>query len=210
MVAPKNSIAALFLQIRNDQTHAFNELFLIYYKRLVLFANQYVKNYEAAEELTAGVFVKLWQKRHTLNQLDKPEVYLYVSVKNAALNYLRSTKKLALLSVDEPTETAFINHIPAGRQSSDLDQKELRLKLREAIEALPEQRRLIFKLIKEDGLKCREVAEILNLSTRTVESQLYKAVKFLADRLSVYLGYHPQKTGSRKALLSVSIFYLFV
>ncbi|MGV3547220.1 MAG: sigma factor-like helix-turn-helix DNA-binding protein, partial [Pedobacter sp.] len=71
-----------------------------------------------------------------------------------------------------------------------------------AVSSLPEQRKIIFKLIKEDGLKTSAVAQILGLSKRTVENQLYKAVKTLADKISGYLGYHPQAKTSKKQLPS--------
>jgi RNA polymerase sigma-70 factor (family 1) len=194
------SVSALFPLIQAGDATAFDELFLNYYPRLVDFGRQYVKQQEAAEELASDVLVKLWLKRAMLNQVNQPEVYLYVSVKNAALNYLRSVKNQPALTLDDSKviETA-------GTFNPDL--KEFQLILQQAIAALPEQRRLIFKMIKEDGLKCRDVAEILNLSTRTVESQLYKAVKFLADQLSSYLGYHPQQPAKRKSILLNLLMY---
>ena len=78
-----------------------------------------------------------------------------------------------------------------------------------AVAALPEQRRLIFRLVKEQGLKSNAVAEILGISVRTVENQLYKAVKTLADSISAYLGYHPQaKTSRKQALTELPLFFL--
>ena len=79
-----------------------------------------------------------------------------------------------------------------------------------AVEALPEQRRINYRLIKQDELKSKEVAQILNISVRTVENQMYKAVKSLADAISSYLGYHPQKRISKKqALSNMSILSFF-
>jgi RNA polymerase sigma-70 factor (family 1) len=194
------SVSALFSLIQAGDAAAFDELFLNYYPRLVSFAGQYIKQQEAAEEIASDVLVKLWLKRAALGHVNKPEVYLYVSVKNAAFNYLRSAKNnpafaLESTEIDEP----LVHPYP--------DQKELQLILQQAIAALPEQRRLIFKMTKEDGLKCHDVAAILNLSTRTVESQLYKAVKFLAARLSGYLGYNPQQPIKRKTMLLNLLMY---
>ncbi|MES2276522.1 MAG: RNA polymerase sigma-70 factor [Bacteroidota bacterium] len=194
------SVSVLFSLIPAGDAAAFDELFLNYYPRLIAFARQYAKQQEAAEEIASDVLMKLWLKRAALNQVNKPEVYLYVSVKNAALNYLRSVKNQPSLVLDEP-------EVIEPASSTHPDQKELQSILQQAIAALPEQRRLIFKMIKEDGLKCRDVAEILDLSTRTVESQLYKAVKFLADRLSAYLGYNPQRPAKRKSLLLNVLMY---
>jgi RNA polymerase sigma-70 factor (ECF subfamily) len=90
----------------------------------------------------------------------------------------------------------------AGRQEQLIEDKELAQLISFAVAALPEQRRLIFRLIKEEGLKSSAVAAILGISTRTVENQLYKAVKVIAGSISGYLGYHPQKKISRKDALS--------
>jgi RNA polymerase sigma-70 factor (ECF subfamily) len=188
MALHKKSISELFPLIQAGDARAFDELFLGYFNRVTAFAGQYISERKAAEEVASDVFVKLWLRRDLLNKVDKPEVYLYVAVKNGALNHLRSAKA-KLLPVQEPLTQ------PEG------EQKELQTIIRQAIAALPEQRRLIFTMIKEDGLKSKEVAAILDISVRTVESQLYKAVKFLADRLSSYLGYHPQRQRKRPLLL---------
>ncbi|MEO6521225.1 MAG: RNA polymerase sigma-70 factor [Mucilaginibacter sp.] len=209
MVPLKKSIAVLFLEIQGGNKHAFDELFTAYHKRLIAFARQYVNDQSTAQEIASGVFVNLWLKRATLNEVKKPEVYLYVAVKNAALNHLRSSKKRNLVIVEDNEETAVATGHHSGKQN-ELDHKELQAELQLAIAALPEQRRIIFKMVKEDGLKCREVAEILGISTRTVESQLYKAVKFLADRLSIYLGYNPQKSGSGRSISPGTLLNLFI
>jgi RNA polymerase sigma-70 factor (family 1) len=200
MLKPKRSIVMLFKEIHKGNELAFNELFLTYYDRLVSFSMTYVKQLEHAEELTSELFVKLWLKRDTLPGILKPEVYLYIAVKNAALNHLRGNKRSTQLLVNE-VENSLVSAFSA-QDESELETKELTQKLDEAIAALPEQRRIIFRLIKEEELKCREVACILNISVRTVENQLYKAVKTLADAISPYLGYHPQKRLSKKQSLS--------
>lgn len=200
MQKPERSIVMLFKEIHEGMETAFNELFLTYYDRLVAFSVQYVKQQECAEEITSELFVKLWLRRNTLPDILNPEVYLYVAIKNASLNYLRGSKKNNGPLLDRIEEATVL---PLGDYPGpELETKELTRKLDEAIAALPEQRRIIFRLIKEDGLKCREVARILNISVRTVENQMYKAVKNLADAISPYLGYHPQKKISKKQALS--------
>ncbi len=190
----KRPISELFPLIQIGDTRAFDQLFLRYYPRLVVFARQYVRQQEAAEEVASEVFVKLWLKRGKLGQVDRPEVYLYVAIKNTALNYLRSVKNQPATVTDEPF-TIELADFP------EADGKELNRVLQEAIATLTEQRRVIFRMIKEDGLKVGDVAAILEISPRTVENQLYKAVKFLADHLSSYLGYHPQQSARRNKLL---------
>lgn len=199
MLKPKRSIVMLFKEIHKGNEQGFNELFLTYYDRLIAFSMPYVKQQEYAEELTSELFVKLWLKRDTLLGILNPEVYLYIAIKNAALNHLRASKRnnqLLVKGTGGPTPDL------SDRSGPELETKELNQKLDEAIAALPEQRRIIFKLIKEGDLKCREVARRLNISVRTVENQMYKAVKTLADVISPYLGYHPQKRIGKKQSLS--------
>ncbi|MCF3109646.1 RNA polymerase sigma-70 factor [Niabella sp. CC-SYL272] len=191
------SIDFLFRQIGEGQKNAFDQLFHRYYERMVRFALQYVKQPEPAEELVSSVFINVWQRRERLPEVRTPEVYLFVSVRNACLNYLRQSAKLRT-----------IHHapVPDGAQSEDIghtEYRELEAIVHAAIERLPVQRKMIFRLIREEGLKAKEVAEILSVSVRTVENQLYKAVKSLADTISEYLGYHPkeQRVTGRTLLL---------
>lgn len=194
-MSEKEKIKLLFQEIDLGNGEAFNDLFTTYYSRLVAFAKQYTKQLESAEEITAELFVKLWLKRSQLSAIQNPEVYLYISVKNACLNLIRNGKRQVLIvSEDEAI-------VEKGEASySHLEDKELVKLLDAAVSSLPEQRKIIFKLIKEDGLKTSAVAQILGLSKRTVENQLYKAVKTLADEISDYLGYHPQAKTSKKNL----------
>lgn len=209
MVEPTKSIITLFREIQEGRQASFNELFLSYYERLVVFAMQYVKQREPAEEIASELFVKLWIKRNDLQVILKPEVYLYVSVRNAALNYCRNIARFTAVSMNDHEQYQQENNVIDNYNSSSLEQSELISLLNRAIDGLPDRQKLIFRLVKEDGLKCREVAEILNISTRTVENQVYKAVKTLADSLSNYLGYHPQKNVQTKQSLTNLLLNLF-
>jgi len=204
MLKPERPIAILFKEIHEGSQPAFDELFLNYYNKLSAFAQQYIKQRERAEEITSELFVKLWLKRRDLAHIVNPEMYLYVSVKNASLNQLRSISKYNMFSADDKENMLSQNTDHLGW---DMEKKELTLKLDQAVEALPQQRKIIFKLVKENGLKSKEVAQILGISTRTVENQMYKAVKALADAITPYLGYNPQKTRFRKQLMYLLIFF---
>ena len=205
MQEKESKLMQLFHEIQSGDRTAFDELFNMYYQRLLIFAKQYIKQHESAEEIACELFVKLWLKRDTLSSVLNPEVYLYVSVKNACLNFIRSNKKRAALFLDN--ESLPTNEKVLGNYST-IEDKELVKLLDAAVDCLPEQRRLIFKLIKEDGLKTAAVAQILGLSKRTVENQLYKAVKALAEAISDYLGYHPQsKIAKKQALSELSILF---
>lgn len=166
---------------RYDDEQAFACLFRHFYDRLLHFCEQYVHAREVAEEIVSDVFVKLWHRRGELEKVANLQVYLFVAVKNHSLNYLEQYSKLRIVPIED-TGMADLRHSTDPEQ--DLEWKELRFKMDQIVAALPEQCRRIFKLIKEDGLKYKEVAEILNISPRTVETQLFRAMRRLQDGLS--------------------------
>ena len=89
----RSKIELLFLRIHDGDQAAFDELFKAYHPKLLAFATNYIKQLESAEEVTCELFVTLWIKRASLLKVNNPEVYLYVSVKNACLNLIRYNKK---------------------------------------------------------------------------------------------------------------------
>lgn len=184
----RNFILILFKGICNGDQRSFNTLFELYFKRLLNWGIHYSKNKEAAEEIVSDVFVKLWQNREHLDSILKPEIYLFTAVKNNALNYLNtfSRNKVVYLE-DSQKETISYWEDP----EKELEKKELHLKFQQAIEILPGQSKLIFRLVKEEGLKCREVAKILQISIRSVENQVFRAVKKLDKILTPLLEREP-------------------
>jgi RNA polymerase sigma-70 factor (family 1) len=204
MAEGATELKELFKVISLGDKKAFDSLFRNYYLLLIRFASSYLKQEEDADEVVSELFVKLWLKRMELDKIVNPKVYLYVSVKNACLNFIRNTSKNKFTSLEEGLH----EHQPASVSYSPqtmMEDKQLQAKLDEAVLALPEQRRLIFIMVKVDGLKCREVADIMNLSVRTVEGQVFKAVKALADELTGYLGYNPATAVKHK--LNVNLLY---
>lgn len=192
----KRLLENLMKGVINGDKQSFDKLFMSMYDALLRFSMLYTTSLQPSEEIVNDVFVKLWINREELNDIKNPLAYLYTSVKNTSLNYLRSTKNNII-----STDVMNVNNKFTQNHS---EEKELEMVIRNAINHLPKQRRIIFLLIKEENLKALQVAEILNLSIRTVENQVYKAVKQIAGELSIYLGYNPQIPGSkRKNFLSL-------
>jgi RNA polymerase sigma-70 factor (ECF subfamily) len=156
-----------------DDQGAYKELFALFYKSLQQFAISFVRSPESAEEIVSDVFIKVWKKRAVLHRIQNLKLYLFVSTKNGALNYLRTQKKVFL----QP-EQYFIQ-----LQSIYFDPEKLMLtaemmnRVQKAINDLPPRCQLIFKLVKEDGLKYREVADLLQVSLKTVENQMSIAIR---------------------------------
>lgn len=194
-------IALIFDQVSKDDREAFNKLFYAYFERLVSYAAIYAGNISDAEDIVSTFFVQLWYKRHSLAKIKSPVSYLYVAVKNRSLNHLRASSRKVLESVPESES----GHFTTGL--GDMEERELKLVLTGAIKALPEQRKVIFILVKVNGHKSIDVAGALGISVRTVENQLYKAIKQLAESLSAYLGFDPRKRTHRESLKSLHLFF---
>ena len=163
---------------------AFRELFELYYARLVHFSKEYVEHKEAAEEVVSDVFLKIWNKRKTNPPVTHPETYLYTAVRNQSLNYLRQFSTMRVVHLPDLEQTQICDPVTPAAAT---EWKELLFRLDQAVDALPPERRRIFKLMKEEGFKAKEVADILGISVRTVETHLYKAVKQLQVVILPYL-----------------------
>lgn len=188
----------LFNQISTGNREAFDMLFQSRYARLVGFARTFVLDSDLAEEAVSDVFVSLWMYRDKLTTIDRPDTYLYVSVKNRCLNALRS--KTYTVPIDEQPELKTAEH---ENPQDTMEHRELYDKLNRLINQLPEQQRIVFRMIKENGLTAKQTAEILQLSPRTVETHVYKAVKRLEEEIAGYLGYSPKKKTVNRMIMLV-------
>ncbi|MCK9402779.1 MAG: RNA polymerase sigma-70 factor [Chitinophagaceae bacterium] len=164
----------------DDDQQAYAELFARFNPLLVLFTQSIVHQREVAEEIVSDVFIRIWQRRKTLDQVQHLKMYLYVSARNYAINKLRSKNhqlsiKVEELSVDLPSFSDDPYEITVLAET----QKEIH----RAVNELPGRCKIIFKLVKEDGLRQKEVAELLQLSPKTIENQLAIALKKLAETI---------------------------
>jgi RNA polymerase sigma-70 factor (family 1) len=157
-----------------DDAIAYKELFLLYHSKLVQFSSSITHSKESAEEVVSDVFLKIWNGRTTLTRIENFHLYIYVSTKNLSINSLLKQKRTESFSLDD-TVIEFKSICPNPEQL--MITAEMHKRLYYAINELPPKCRLIFKLIKEDGLKYREVAELLNLSLKTIENQMTIALR---------------------------------
>ncbi len=168
----------LFGEIRNGDEKAFEKLFHHYYGHLCLYASQILQDDNAAEEIVQDFFVKLWEKRNRLTIETSVKNYLFRSVKNQALNLIKHNKIKYIYAQSILSDTS---DYPTGEES--FYEINLAEKIEESILSLPEKRREIFRLSREEGLKYREIAEKLNISPKTVETQMSLAFKHLRQKL---------------------------
>lgn len=183
---------------------AFATLFRLCYASLYHFAMQYVHRHEVAEEVVNDVFVNIWKQRTTLHSVQNLESYLFIAVKNGSLNYLKKYSHLHIAMDEEKIGKLISLHNP----EQEMEWKELYFKLQQAIQALPDQCRTVFRLVKEEGFRMKEVADILGISPRTVETQLYRAVKKLDVLLNEY--YHHQKKNTNASGMLLLLFSLLM
>ncbi|WP_291910044.1 RNA polymerase sigma factor [Chitinophaga sp. CB10] len=176
----ENHIKDLQLRIALEDMKAYNALYLLLFDGLHRFAYSIVKSSEVAEEVVSDAFIKLWQVRHTINNIDNLKVYLYVITKNFALNYHAQKRKVHMVQLDDLEVTAVMEfNSPENVYISN----EIIGKIQAAIRQLPPQCRIIFQLVKEDGLRYKEVAAILGLSVLTVRNQLAIAIRKVMEAL---------------------------
>lgn len=167
-----------------DDAQAYKQLFLLFYPSLVPFAVSIIKSKELAEEIVSDVFIKIWQKRQQLDKVENLSFYLFTAVKNKCLTRLNNSKNKAEVDItDISFEFKSIYHDPEQKMIS----AEMINQIHKAIQELPPRCKLIFKLVKEEGLKYKEVAELLQLSVKTVENQMSLAFKKIGTAINFKL-----------------------
>lgn len=159
---------------KNDE-RAYSSLFIRYAGPLNQFATSIVFKPEIAEEIVSDVFIRLWERRETLDQVSNLKMYLYVSVRNFCINYKRAQRHSRVFDLDHIPDDLIQVNVPNPFQITIA--RQLHQRIIQSISLLPPKCRIMFKLAKEDGLKIKEIAELLQVSPKTVENQLTIAVK---------------------------------
>ncbi len=167
-----------------DDEAAYRELFDGFYKPLLQFASAFTRSREAAEEAVSDVFISIWERRRQLDDIENLKVYLYVSTRNAALKYLLKQQKQSSVALDD---LVMEPESPSPDPEQVLLTAEMAAQVQQAIQQLPPRCKLIFKLIREDGLRYKEVAQILNISVKTIDNQLAIALQKIGAALKMNL-----------------------
>jgi len=177
----KSEEIQLFEKIKNGNEKAFEILFHKYYRYLCLYATKIINDDSAAEEIVQDFFVKIWEKRETISIETSFKNYLFRSVKNLCINYIQHNK--TKLRYAQKVISEVENHFSDDDSFPEI---ELSQKIEESINSLPEKRKEIFRLSRQEGLKYHEIATKLNISIKTVETQMSLAIKTLRDKLKNY------------------------
>lgn len=170
--------AALFRQIKNDHYPSFEQAFRLYYADLTRFATSMVRNQTIGEEIAQEAFIYIWEKRHQIDLKGSLKAYLMSSVKNKSINYI----KLELPRQQATTDLEGVGVMSV--EVTDDDSELLKKKIQFAIDQLPKKCKSIFVLSRYAGMTYAEIADELDISTKTVENQMTIALKKLKEYLS--------------------------
>ena len=168
--------------LENDET-ALAELYKLYYQKLIFFAKSILRTKELAEEVVEDVFIKLWCNRQQITEIKNLNIYLYTAVKNTSLNRLSQQAKQLVSAPFDFLDIELDNELANPQEL--MITAEMMNKMRHAIDTLPPRCKMIFRLVREDGLKYKEVAEILNISVNTIDVQMAIAVKKICAALHI-------------------------
>lgn len=194
----------LFEKIGENNESSFRILYNHYFPRLFRVAHFFLRNNENAEEIVLDVFIKIWNNRKKLPDIKNFKNYAFTSVKNQSLNYLKKNKIL-VDELDDYHTSKLIEYV--GPEKIFLG-KELARELEKAIASLPPRCQLIFRMVREDGMKYKEVAQTLNISLKAIENQLSIASKRIRTSLELYINEKPTKNTSFRGLnMLFNIFY---
>ncbi|MBA4407968.1 MAG: RNA polymerase sigma-70 factor [Bacteroidota bacterium] len=174
----------LYLKFKEGDERAFQALFRKYYSAMCHFARQFLNDSELAEETVQDMFVKIWEKRKTLNIETSVKHYFFRSIHNQCLNQIQHEKikkQYAGMVLESSHQDIDPEHyyIEVG----------LIQRIEQSIDALPPKRKEIFRLSREQGMKYKEIADTLNISIKTVEAQMGLALKHLRYELKDFSNY---------------------
>lgn len=168
--------------VSHDDQNAFEYIFNTFYNKLLRVAVFYMGRESLAKDIVADVFYKLWSGRSKLAKVENLNSYLLTMTKNQCLYVIRSNKKV--IYSEEMME--FNEQVVIENPESKLISEEFIKYYNFKIQDLPPRCKLIYLMVKDDGLRYKEVADILNISIKTVENQMTKAMAHIRNCLNSY------------------------
>lgn len=163
--------------------HKFEKLFREHFTALCYFAQKYLGDLDSSKEIVHSVFIKIWENRAEFDWEKPSKSYLFTSVYNRSLNFIRDNKKFTSHDTLEAQNATSQN----AEYSNSMEVAELEGKIKIALQQLPEKCREVFELNRFEGKKYAEIAEKLNISVKTVETHMSKALKIMKEELKDYL-----------------------
>ncbi len=163
---------------------AFEQIFILYYQPLVVFANKLVYDMDMARDLVQGVIVHFYEKRADIQIHTSLKAHLYQSVRNRCLNHLKREQ-----TIRNHHSSLFIESKESESVFHDImEETELEHRIFQVIKSLPKQCQKIFEMSRFQGKTNQDIADELSISKRTVETQISNALKKMRQKLAPYLG----------------------
>ncbi len=175
----KNREVELVKSLRKGDLDAFEQLYNLYNKKLFYFAKGYLKTTEDAEELVQEVFIKIWENRSKLKEYLSFNAFLYTITYNSILKFFRKRGR----ERRHIEEAALHMNSMSNETVTEVEYNSLIELMDKKVESMPEKRRNIFKLSRQEGLSNQEIATKLHISKKTVENQIYQSLKFLRKEM---------------------------
>jgi len=172
-----NDDILLLEQVKKNDKKAFESLFKKYYGKLCGFAFTFLNDKDTSEEIVQQVLINIWAKRGAIIITATLQAYLYASVRNRAMNFVQQHKNF--VEIDEN----LLNEEHHVLTNIEVQHPDIYSAIKQAIEKLPTRCGQIFRLSRFEGLSYAEIAEYLNLSTKTVEVQMGIALKSMREML---------------------------
>ena len=149
--------------------------FKLHYRSLCYFVTKIIQDVEEAEDIVTVAFVKLWESRNNFQTATNIKAFLFISCRNASLNYLKQLQRLTV------NQQEYVHHLETGDEEvlNHVVESEFLNTLYQEIALLPEQCRKVFSMIYFDGKRTSEIAQILNLSEKTVRNYKARAIDIL-------------------------------
>jgi RNA polymerase sigma-70 factor, ECF subfamily len=157
----------------------FEQLFKELFSPLAGFSMKYIYDLDDAKNIVHEVFLSVWEKFEALPEGTNYKSYLFTAVKNKSINFIRDKKKHVVLEDAEDQEPM--------EENLSMETAELEKEIEIALQSLPEKCREVFELSRHDGLKYAEIAAKLNISIKTVEAQMSKALSILREHLRDFM-----------------------
>lgn len=160
---------------------AFERVFIAYFNQIKVFINKIIRSEDDAEELSQDLFVRLWTNHHTIDPQKRIGVLLYTMARNAAFNYLKH----------QAVHDSYVGNYTSQSTPDDAEEilfaKEIQLLAEMAVSRMPEQRKKIYRMSRNEGMTNDEIAQQLGITKKTVENQLSLALKELREIITTLL-----------------------
>lgn len=174
--------ADLIIEMQQGDRKAFSTIYNKYWKRVYFFVSLYTKNPSDAEDLTQEIFIKVWESREKIAPDKDIANYLFIAAKNTALNHLRKNKNEPFF-IENILDT--LEEYASNYSDEHLAIKELEKEVESFIKQLPERQKEVFFLSRKGNYTYAQIAEKMNISIKTVENHMTRALTFLRKKMQL-------------------------